>query len=80
VARRTRVEAKIMIKTSVAAGRTIVVDGWEIVAVESTMCAAASIAGRLTATATREPVAIIVRYPEGDRAFDLQGQEIPLAR
>lgn len=67
-----------MIKTSVAAGPTIVVDGWEIVTVESTMSAATSIGGRLTATAMREPVAIIVRYPEGERAFDMEGREIPI--
>lgn len=65
-----------MIKSTLTADQTLIVDGWEIVTVESTMCAVTSIGGRLTATAIREPVAIIVRYPEGDRAFDLQGQEI----
>lgn len=65
-----------MIKSTLAEGPAVTVDGWEIVVVESTMCAATVVNGRLTATAMREPVAIIVRYPDGDRVFDLSGREI----
>jgi hypothetical protein len=69
-----------MIKTTLDAGASFTVSGWEVVVVESTLCAAACIDDRLTATAMREPVAIIVRYPDGDRAFDLEGHEIPLRK
>jgi hypothetical protein len=69
-----------MIKTTVTAAPPVFVDGWEIVAVETTLCAATSIGSRISATAHREPVAIIVRYPEGDRAFDLNGREILFSR
>lgn len=67
-----------MIKSTLTLGKPSIVDGWEIITVESTMCAVTSIGGRVTATAVREPVAIIVRYPDGDRAFELSGREIPL--
>jgi hypothetical protein len=76
MASRARGEADAMIKSTVAEGPVVSVDGWEIVVVESTMCAATLMDGRVTATAMREPVAIIVRYPDGDRVFDLAGREI----
>jgi len=65
-----------MIKTTIDAGVPFTVGPWEMVVVESTRYAATSIAGRLTATAMREPIALIVRYPDGDRAFDLEGRDI----
>ena len=75
-----RVETLVMIRTELRAHESIVVGGREILIVESISCAAASIDGRLTGTALREPVAIVVRSPEGDRAFDLEGREIRIPR
>lgn len=63
-----------MIKTTIDAGVPFTVGPWEIVVVESTKCAAASIDGRVAATAMREPIAIIVRHPDGDRLFDLEAE------
>ena len=69
-----------MIRTEFRAHESITFGGREILIVESIACAAAAIDGRVTGTALREPVAIVVRTPEGDRAFDLEGQEIRILR
>lgn len=59
--------------TTVVQRRLPIADGWEIVAVESTSCAVTTCAGALVATATREPVTVIVRGPWGEQVFDLVG-------
>ena len=65
-----------MIKTTIDAGVPFNVGPWEMLVVESTTYTATSVAGCLAATAMREPIALIVRYPDGDRAFDLEGRDI----
>jgi hypothetical protein len=67
-----------MINRTVAEARTLFVDGWEIVTIESIVCAVIDTSEGLMATALREPIAIIVRYPEGDRAYSLEGREMPV--
>lgn len=67
-----------MISRTFVAERTWIVDGWEIVTIESTELTASAASSGLTATAAREPIAIIVRHPEGQRAFDLEGREIQI--
>ena len=69
-----------MIEVTIDAGVPFTVGPWEMLVVESTMCVVASIDDHVTATATRTPIALIVRYPDGDRAFDLEGREIPVQR
>lgn len=64
-----------MIKTTIEAGVPFTVGSWELVVIEATRSAATSTDGCLTATAMREPIAIIVRYPDGDRVFSLEGRE-----
>ena len=56
-----------MIKTTIDADVPFTVGPWEMLVVESTTITATSVAGCLAATAMREPVALIVRYPDGDR-------------
>lgn len=69
-----------MITTTIDTTVPFTVGPWKIVVVESTGYAAASIDGGLMATVMRRPITIIVRYPDGDRAFDLTGREIPNRR
>jgi len=75
VASGARVAAGVMTKTVVAEGVPFMVGPWEIVIVESTRCAATSIDGCLAVTAMREPIAVIVRHPDGDRTFGLEGRD-----
>lgn len=67
-----------MISRTSVTERTVVVNGWEITAVQSTASTASAASAGLIATAACEPVAIIVRHPGGQRAFDLEGREIPI--
>jgi len=60
-----------MIKTTTNAGAPFTIGPWELVVVESTRSVATSIAGCLAATTMREPIAIVVRHPDGDRTFYL---------
>jgi hypothetical protein len=69
-----------VIKSDLVEGESIIVGRWEIILVQSTVCAAASSEGRISGTALREPVAVVVRSPDGDRAFDITGREIPIGR
>lgn len=61
------VAAGVMIKTTINAGVPFTIGPWEIVVFESTTSVATSFAGTLTATTMREPFAVVVRHPDGDR-------------
>lgn len=56
----------------------VIIAGVEIFAVASTRCDAAVVAGTILGAVLREPLAVIVRGPDGDRAFDLDGRPVPL--
>jgi len=64
---------------SLRAGQPIVIDGLQVIPVESTQIHANRPAGRLTALAVKEPVAIVVRLAGRVWALDLEGRETSLA-
>ena len=61
------------------AGHPIVVDDLQLIPVESTQLYADQTSGRLTAVASKEPVAIVVRLAGRVWALDLEGRETSLS-
>lgn len=60
-------------------GHPIAVDDLQLIPVESTEVYADQTAGRLTAVAAKEPVAIVVRLEGRVWALDLEGRQTPLS-
>jgi hypothetical protein len=61
------------------AGQPIVIDGLRVIPVESTQIHAGRPAGRLTAFAAKEPVAVVLGLAGRVWALDLEGHETSLA-
>jgi len=69
------VAAGVMTTAMVIEGVPFMVGPWEIVIVDSTRCAAMAIDGCVAITAMREPIAVIVRHPDGDQTFGLEARD-----